>query len=383
MAAKRKRAQLRKAPRPVAKRVRKTSRKAKPAAKRKTAARKAATSKPQALPPRVQVLQLLGGYWVSQLLFVAVKLGIADRLAKGPLNAEVLAERVGADARHLYRLLRALASVGVFAEDRQGRFKLTKLAQMLRSDAKGSLYDFALMIVDDYNREAWGGLEYSVKTGRVAFDEVHKVPVFEYLKARPEKDREFSASMASISAGQNETIAAAYPFGRLSTIVDVGGAHGHLLASILRLNKKLKGVLYDQPQVVAAAAESGFVTVRGIAARCRTEGGDFFQSVPEGADGYLMKHIIHDWDDERCIKILENCRNAMAKTGKVLLVEAVIPKGNGPHFGKLLDINMMVIPGGQERTKEEFAALFARAGLRLNRIVPTTTPVSVLEAVRA
>jgi hypothetical protein len=364
-----------------------TGKKAKAKAKLKKASgrgkpAKTVKSEPKA-PPQAAMLGLITAYWASQLVFVAAKLGLADLLAKGPLSAEVLAEQTGTNARYLYRMLRALASIGVFAEDKKGRFKLTPLAQTLRAGVTGSLRDFALMMVDDYNREAWGGLEYSIKSGRVAFDEVHKVPAFTYLRERPEKDRQFSASMASISGGQNEAIAEAYPFGDLSSLVDVGGAHGHMLAAILKRHKTLSGVLYDQPQVVAGAAESGFITAPGIAKRCKTEGGDFFASVPEGADGYILKFIIHDWDDERCIKILENCRTAMAKNGRVLLAETIIPKGNDPHFGKLLDINMMVIPGGQERTKAEFADLFAQAGLKLKRVIETATPVCILEAVRA
>jgi hypothetical protein len=372
MAAKRKSAKLKKAER------KKPKAKAKAIRKAKTAKGKA---KPAALAPQETMMGLITGFWLSQLVFVAAKLGLADRLAKGPLTAEDLAAEIGADARCLYRVLRALASLNVFNEDKKRRFKLTKIGQTLRSGAKGSLRDFALMQIDDYNRAAWGGLEGSVRTGRTAFDEVHQVPFFGYLQAHPERDRQFSASMASISGSQNEAIAAAYPFGALKRLVDVGGAHGHLLATILKQHKTLGGVLFDQPQVVAQARESGFIG-DGLAKRCSIEGGDFFAAVPEGADGYLMKFIIHDWDDEKAVKILENCRKAMVKGGRVLLAEIVLPKDNKPNFGKLLDINMMVIPGGRERTKEEFAQLFQRAGLKLKRIVPSG-PVSIIEAVAA
>jgi hypothetical protein len=326
---------------------------------------------------------LISSYWVSQLLLVAARLGLADALAKGPRTVEALAKECGADAGHLRRVLRALASEGVFAEDARGRFKLTPLAQTLRSDRPGSLRDYALMLVDDYNWQAWGSLTDGVRKGRVPFDEVFGQPFFEYLRQHPEKEAVFAASMASISGTQNEAVARAYPFGKLERLVDVGGAHGHLLATILRRNKKLRGVLYDQAQVVAGAPESGFVSTRELAGRCEIVGGDFFEAVPRGADGYLMKYILHDWDDERCVRLLGLCRDAMAPDGRVLVAEHVIPRGNGGYYGKLLDVNMLVLLTGCERTREEFRDLFARAGLRLRRVVPTACPLFVLEGVRA
>jgi hypothetical protein len=328
------------------------------------------------------MLGLITGYWVSQLVFVAANLGIADLLAKGPRKVENLARKTGVHAPFLRRVLRALASVGVFAETSDGRFRSTPLAATLRSGVPGSLRDFARMMVDDYNWQAWGALEHGVHTGERPFDHVHGKPSFPYLREHPEKDRIFSASMASISGVENPVIARAYDFGRFATLVDVGGAHGHLLATILKRHRKLRGVLFDQPQVVAAAREAGFVTDRAVASRCEVEGGDFFSSVPEGAGGYLMKYIIHDWDDEKALAILRNCRKAMAPSGRVLVLDHVIAPGNSADWGKLLDINMMVGPGGKERTRDEFRELFAKAGLRLARVIPTPLPVSILEGVR-
>jgi len=187
--------------------------------------------------------------------------------------------------------------------------------------------------------------------------------------------------MASISASENHAVARAYPFGDLDRLVDVGGAHGHLLATILRRHKRLRGVLYDQPQVVAGAEQGGFLSERGVRDRVEVTGGDFFCAVPAGADAYLMKYILHDWDDELCLRILGHCREAMAPGGRVLVVEHVIPPGNAANWGKLLDINMMAGPGGRERTRSEFEDLFRRAGLRLARIVPTACPLSILDAV--
>lgn len=319
-------------------------------------------------------------YWISQLVFVAARLGVADALAKQPLTAEVLARRVGAHAPSLRRVLRALASVGIFAERPDGRFRLTPVAATLRSDAPGSLRHFAMMMVDGYNWNGWRELLHGVRTGEIPFDHVHGMPVFEYLRQHPEDDRLFSASMASISGPENDAVARAFDFGRFGTLVDVGGAHGHLLATVLRRHRRLRGILYDQPQVVAAAIDTGFVSAPALAGRCTIQGGDFFREVPHGADAYMMKYILHDWSDEQAVRILGHCREAVAPGGRVLVIEHVIRPGNAPDWGKLLDINMLALTGGQERTRAEFAALFTRAGLRLVRVHPTRAALSILEA---
>lgn len=323
------------------------------------------------------------GFWVSQLIYVAARLGIADQLGRGPQTPAALARKVGAHAPSLRRVLRALASVGIFAETSNGRFRLTPLAATLRSDAPGSLRPFALMIINGYNWNAWRELLHGVQTGDLPFDHVHGVPAFEYLRAHPDTEREFSAAMASISGPQTAAVARALDYGRFRTLVEVGGAHGHLLSTILRRHRRLRGVLYDQPQVVAGAAASGFVTGPALAGRCTIQGGDFFIDVPAGADAYIMKYILHDWTDDQCTRILANCRRAMAPGGRVLVVEHVIRPGNAPDWAKLLDINMLVIPGGQERTRAEFAALFERAGLCLLRVHKTAAALSVIEAAAA
>jgi hypothetical protein len=330
------------------------------------------------------MLGLISGYWVSQLIFVAARLGIADVIARhGPSTPASIAKRVRAQASLVGRVLRALASVGVFAEGPGGRFRLTPLAQTLRSDRPGSLRSFALMAIDDYNWQAWGGLADGVATGESPFEKQLGMPIFQWLGQHPDKERVFAASMASISGTENEAIARAYPFSDFRRLVDVGGAHGHLLAAILKKHKKLRGVLYDQPQVVVSAGKSGYLATPDLKKRSEVIGGDFFEAVPAGADGYVMKYIIHDWDDDRCVRILGNCRGVMDPKGRVLVVDHVIPPGNGASWGKLLDINMMVVTGGRERTREQFRDLFARAGLRLKRVVPTDCPLSILEAVRA
>lgn len=326
------------------------------------------------------MLAHLTGYWVSQLVFVAAKLGIAEQLARGPRTPEALAKKVGADAGALRRVLRALASIGIFAETARGTFKLTPLAATLREDAPSSLKNFALMIVEGYNWSAWQELLDGVKTGLLPFPRVHGQPIFDYLRDHPEDDRIFSASMASISGPENAAVARALDFGRFRTLVDVGGAHGHLLATILGRHRRLRGILYDQPQVVANAPASRFITAKAVAGRISVEGGNFFNAVPQGADAYIMKYIMHDWTDDQCARILGHCRRAMAPGGRVLVVEHVIRPGNAPDWGKMLDINMLVLTGGRERTREEFTALLARAGLRLRRVHRTAAAVSILEA---
>lgn len=332
-------------------------------------------------PAQETMLALLTSFWISRLLFVVAKLGVADVLVEGPMSVEAIAEKVGAHPAFLRRALRALASVDVFAEGASGRFRLTPLAQTLRSDQPDSLRAFALMIASDYNWKAWNILEQAVTRGVNAFEEANGAPFFKYLEQHPHEDQIFSASMAGLSAMENAAIAKAYRYGQLRRLVDVGGAHGHLLATILERHPELQGVLYDQPQVIAQALVDSYLNAPEVRARCEAVGGDFFVSVPAGGDAYIMKYILHDWDDERCVRILKNCRNVMVPDGRVLAVEYVIAPGNRADWAKLVDVNMMVTLGGRERTREEFHDLFARAGLRLKRVIPTESPLSILEAV--
>ncbi|HXK26113.1 MAG TPA: methyltransferase [Myxococcota bacterium] len=329
--------------------------------------------------PQQQMNQLLTGHWVAQALFTVAKLGVPDVIGGRALAAGEIAEKVGANPAYLRRLLRALASVGVFAEDTRGRFKATPLSNTLRAAAQHSLRDFALVLLADYNYRSWERLHDAVKSGKTAFDLEHGQPIFDYLKAHPAEDRLFSAAMASISSTEIEGVARAYPFGRFEKLIDVGGAHGHVLAAILRRHRKLRGVLYDQPQVVAHAAASGFITAPEVRDRCEVVGGSFFDSVPRGADAYLMRGVVHDWEDDRCARILTLCRDALAPGGRVLVVEPVILPGNAPDWMKWMDINMLVAVGGQERTEAEFRALFEKAGLELVKIYPAGQS-SILEA---
>lgn len=332
-------------------------------------------------PPEV-MRNLAIGYWVARLVHVAAKLTLADLLKKGPRTVEDLAEAAGVQPQALYRILRALASVGVFEETKNGRFKLTPLAATLQTGVPASMHAWALMINDNWGWDAWKELLHGAKTGEVPFHKAHGVPLFEYFEKHTGDLQIFGESMTSISVTENPAIAAAYTFSGVRTLVDVGGGHGSLLATILKANPKLKGMLYDQPSVITRAEKDQHVTARSIAERCRLESGNFFEAVPQGGDAYIMKYILHDWDDEKCVKILSNCCAAMNEKGKVLVVDNVIAPGNDPSWGKLLDIQMLII-GGRERTKKEFATLFAAAGLKLTRVVPSKCPLSIVEGIRA
>lgn len=326
------------------------------------------------------MLNLTIGYWVSRLIHVVAKLRIPDLLKKGPRTTANLASLAGVQAAPLYRVLRALASVGIFAEIKDGRFKLTPLGATLQTGVPGSLHGFALMINENYTWQGWMELLHGVETGEVPFVKAHGIHAFEYLERHPEDLEVFAQSMTSLSMTENPAIAAALKMNH-GTLVDVGGSQGSLLAAILKANPKLQGVLFDQPSVIASAKKSPHITAKGIAQRCTTESGSFFEAVPKGGDAYIMKYILHDWDDTSCVNILENCRIAMNPHGRVLVVDNLIPAGNAPGWGKLLDIQMLII-GGRERTQKEFAALFAEAGLKLNRVIPTKCPLSIVEGVR-
>jgi hypothetical protein len=325
---------------------------------------------------RNALLDLSTGYWKSQAIYVAAKLGIADLVHDGPKTSDDLARATGTHAPSLYRLLRALASVGVFAEDGQGRFGLTPMAECLRS-VPGSQRSLMIMMGEEHYR-AWGELLYSVQTGKIAFDHVFGKPVFQFLSEHPEQAKIFDEAMVGVHGAETQAMLDVYDFSGIGTLVDVGGGNGSVLSAILRKHPSLKGVLYDLPGVVGRAQEQ--VKKAGLADRCQALGGSFFERVPAGGDAYLMRHIIHDWNDDQCRQILGNCRQVMTPQARLLVVESVIPPSNEPFMGKFLDLTMLLIPGGKERTEAEYRILFESAGFRLTRIVPTGTEVSVIEA---
>jgi len=324
-------------------------------------------------------MHMLFGFAASRAIGVAGELCIADLLEDGPKTAEELAQQTKVHARSLYRLLRACASVGVFSEDNEKRFSLTPLAEPLLSNAPGSLRAFAVMITTDWQYQTWAELPYSVKTGKPVFDKVHGMSSFEYFWSNEKAGKEFNDAMTSISAFTCEAVLNSYDFSTSSNLVDVGGGHGLLLASILKRYPHIKGILFDTPTIVEAAKE--LIDSHGVADRCERVGGDFFQSVPPGGDTYIMKHIIHDWNDEQCVTILKNCRNAMITNGKILVVEIVLPEDNEPSIGKFLDLQMLVNLPGCERTEAEYRILFDKAGFELSRAIPTISPFSIVEGI--
>lgn len=332
-------------------------------------------------PPGAFLTQILLGSVASQAVYVAAKLGIADQLAAGPKSVEELAKATNTDAPSLYRVLRALASIGVFTEQDGRQFALTPNAEPLRSDASDSLRDVAIFWGEDWHWEVWGKILYSVRTGKSAWAQSHGDEVFAYFEKNQEAGEIFNRAMSSFSSVATQAVIDAYDFAGIETLVDIAGGHGRMLTAILEANPKMRGVLFDLPHVIDGAREQFAAST--AAERVEFAAGDFFASVPQGGDAYIMKHIIHDWDDERALAILKNIKQAMKPGGRVLLVEAIIADGNNQDFGKLLDIEMLVSPGGKERTANEYRELFADAGLKLSRIVPTKSPYSVIEAVAA
>jgi hypothetical protein len=321
---------------------------------------------------------MITGYTVSQAIFVVAKLNVAEHLAAGPVPVEELARKAGADPDALYRVLRALASVGVFTETTARRFSNTPLSECLRPGVPGSLHAGARMIAT-LCYPAFGELQWSIETGKPGFDKVFGAPIFDYLAKHADEGRCFDQAMTSIHGPETPAMVEAYSFARFHTIVDVGGGNGSTLIEVLRSAPRTRGIVFDLPGVVARAESA--IRAAGLGDRCRVEGGSFFESVPKGADAYLLRHIIHDWDDHKSILILRRCREAMAPGGKVLVVECVIPPGDEPHPGKWLDIIMLSVPGGRERTRDEYEDLMAAAGLKVERVVATRSPMSVVEAV--
>ena len=336
---------------------------------------------PRQLRESEVLFQMVIGKWISQAVGTVVELGVPDLLAKGARRCSDIARETAASEDGLYRLLRALASVGLLAESADRRFKLTTLGQRLRSDHPESAAGYARFTAHDTTWRPWGQLAYSVRTGLPAFDHVFGAPVFDYLSKNPEAAAVFDAAMTSISMTEARAAADAYAFDGIGTLMDVAGGHGLLLATILRQHKRMRGVLFDLPHVAAGAAAT--FARAGVTARVRVESGDFFRELPAGADAIIMKHILHDWDDGSATRVLQSCHRALGPKGKVLIVDAVVPPGNAPHYGKLLDLEMLTLtPRGRERTKSEFAKLLRGAGFKLSRVIATHGPLSIVEAVK-
>ena len=312
------------------------------------------------LRPYQALFQMIIGKWISQAIGTIVELGVPDLLAKGARRCRDIARELDVTEDGLYRLLRALASMGLFAESTDRRFRLTGMGQLLRSDHPESLAGYARFTAHDITWRPWGQLSYSVKTGMPAFDRVFNEPIFEHFARNPEVSAVFDDAMTSISAMEARDASDAYDFKGIETLMDVAGGHGLLLATVLRRHKRMRGILFDLPHVAAGATAT--FTRAGITGGVRIESGDFFKELPSGADAIMMKHIIHDWDDESATRILQTCHRALGPRGKVLIIDSVVPAGNLPHYGKYLDLEMLVLtPRGRERTKAEFAKLLRGA----------------------
>jgi SAM-dependent methyltransferase len=329
--------------------------------------------------PENVIDRFISGYWISQAIYVVCKLNIADRLKDGPQSIEDLAAATKTDTRSLYRLLRALASVEIFAEEEGRRFCLTPLGEPLRQGVPGSKHALALMMGEEHFR-AWGELLYSVQTGKTAFEKVFNLPIFDFLAQHPEKAQIFDDAMMGIHGRETAAMLPAYNLDGVKVLADIGGGNGSNLSAVLKQYPNLRGILFDLPHVVERARPR--IAAAGLNDRCDLVSGDFFKSVP-AADAYMLRHIIHDWSDEQSLRILQSIHRAMPQDGRLLLVESVIPPGNGPSLGKLLDLVMLTIPGGLERTEEEYRELYASAGFKLTRIVPTDAEVSVIEGRKA
>jgi hypothetical protein len=332
------------------------------------------TTQPRVAPQEI-LLQMSTGYWLTQSLAVAARLGIADRLLDGPRSTEALSSEVQAHPEGLYRLMRALASVGVFAETAPRTYGLTALSECLLSDVPGSLRNMVMMNGNPSHYRAWGDLETAIRTNRNVFAQVFGQGVFDFLAQDPAEAEVFNGAMTDLSGMAAMAVGEAYDFTGIARLGDIGGGQGFLIRALVQRYPHLRGVLYDLPAVVAGAPAHERVEVLA---------GDFFKAVPAGCDAYLMKHIIHDWSDEQCVTILSHCARALPPSGKVLIVEMVVPDEPGEPFSKLADLNMLVMTdGGKERTERQFRELLAAAGLKLTRIVRTAAPVCVIEAVKA
>ena len=327
------------------------------------------------------MLGMIRGAQLGRMVSVVAELGIADLVADRAMTSEELAEATGTHAPSLFRLLRALASVGVFAEGDGRRFELTPRADRLRADAPGSLRDLAIMQNEDWYWRLYHDLPYSVRTGRPATEHLWGTGLFEYLAEHPEAGARFDAGMASRHADSNAAFIAGYEFSGIETIVDVGGGNGSLLAALLAAHPTLRGILFDLPAVVTGAVRR--LGEAGVADRCTVVGGSFFEAVPTGGDAYILSNVLHDWQDDEATAILRNVHAALDGRGRLLVVnEQIIPPGNEPHPGKLGDIMMLLI-GGRERTEAEWQSLFKASGFTLTRVVPlpSRTGAGVIEGI--
>jgi cyclopropane fatty-acyl-phospholipid synthase-like methyltransferase len=327
---------------------------------------------------QITAIQWVYSYWASRCIYVVAKLGIADLLKDGSQHCDALADKTNTHSDSLYRVLRALAGIGIFAETQPRCFELTPLADCLQSNVPGSIRDMAILRGEEHYYKAWGNLMYGVQTGKSAFQDVYGMDLFEYNDYNPIQGEIFDRALAA-STAINTVVLEAYDFSSIDQLVDIGGGKGGLLTTILEAYPSMTGVLFDRPDVIDRAKD--FLKA-SIVNRCQLVGGDFFKAVPSG-DAYLLKNVIHNWDDERAIAILMCCHQAMKEQGRLLVIDFVIPPENQFAMSKFMDVNMFIMcPGGRERTEAEFSALFASAGFQLTQIIPTTSELLIIEGVK-
>jgi O-methyltransferase domain len=308
------------------------------------------------------------------------RLGIPDLVEVEPKTAADLARQTGTNADALYRLMRASAAAGVLAEASDGTFHQTPLSAVLRSNAVPSMRAMAMLATEEWQMRGCERLDYCVRTGKTAFEGVYGKPIFEYFRGNPQAAAVFNEAMTNLSMMEGPAVVEAYDFGGIESLTDVGGGHGLLLATILQRNPDLKGTLYDQPSVIEGAKSGPLAAFED---RVSFLSGDMFTSVPPGADAYIMKYIIHDWPDEECFKILRGCRAGVNPGGRLLIVDTILKPEGELDWGRVLDLEMMMFPGGRERTEQQFRDLLSAEGWRLNRLIPTKSSLSIVEAVAA
>jgi hypothetical protein len=329
--------------------------------------------------PHSELIQMAVALWKARAVYAAARLELADLIADGQLTAEELALTTGMHAPSLRRLLRALASCGVLTEAEPTRFALTPLGAALRIGASGAARATILTLAGDWQWKAWDNFLYSLRTGKPALLEVFGKSLFEYLAANPEDGDHFDEAMVGMHGADGFAVAEAYDFSSFRTLVDLGGGTGALLTAILQSNEHLRGVLFELPKTIPQARN--LIEARGLSERCEVAAGDFFKEVPLDHDVYILAHVLHDWRDEQALPLLRNCRKAIPKHGRLLIIDSVLPLGDTPHQGKMMDLLMLTVTGGIERTAEEFSALLASANFELTRVIPTSTHQSVVEAV--
>jgi hypothetical protein len=333
---------------------------------------------PETVPLPVQLLQMITGHWVAQVVGTLARMGVPDQIARGVEKSTDIAAAVGAQPDALYRVLRAAATLGLVTEGEARSFRLTLLGELLREDAPGSLRHFAIAEVDEAHWGPWGRLPEAVTTGRSQTEAALGMSSWAFYGRHPEQEAHFATAMSNLSAMVSAEAAAALDLSGVHRIVDVGGSRGILLAALLQKASDATGVLFDQPQVVAGAEPS--LRAQGVLGRVERVGGDFLLEVPAGGDLYALKHIIHDWDDARSEVILRNCRQGMKPESRLAIVEMWLPENREASFTSLMDLNMLVMLDGRERTRAEYESLLAKAGLRLDRVTPLSPPFVIFEA---